>query len=431
VPRTVPRTSVRRPWTASAVQGWRQEIAVTIFCFIVLAIATSVASWCPYAIAAVAAVLIWRRPNIRVRFQREAQLRSTSRRLHAAMWNCSILGRDGNIPQVKKNIQTPVGRRFLLRLPPGLHFELIEARAPEIASALGARQILVKAVRENAKYVELTQVNVSAFPKILRTELVSVPHTDLWQRFPLGLSDDGFPVLIELPEHNLLIGGEPGSGKSVALSTIIGVAALDPRVSLTLLDGKQVELAAWKDVADHFVGPDQVDAVRVLEQLRTLMDHRYEQLLADRRRKIEPDGSFGLHVVVIDELAFYLRGGKKAERDEFAELLRDLVSRGRAAGIIVVAATQKPSHEVVPTFIRDLFSFRLAMRCSSVDASDTILGSGWAAQGFSAATIEPSQRGVGLLLAEGGVPILLKLPFLSDNDIDTIALRAAQLRGSR
>ena len=59
--------------------------------------------------------------------------------------------------------------------------------------------------------------------------------------------------------------------------------------------------------------------------------------------------------MVIDEVAFYLRGGEKAPREHFAELMRDLVSRGRAAGIIVVAATQKPSHEVVPTWIRDLF----------------------------------------------------------------------------
>ena len=136
----------------------------------------------------------------------------------------------------------------------------------------------------------------------------------------------------------------------------------------------------------------------------------------------------GLHVLVIDELAFYLRGGKKETRENFAELLRDLVSRGRAAGIIVIAATQKPSHEIVPTWIRDLFSFRLAMRCTSSDSSDTILGQGWAAQGFSASTIDPSMRGVGYLLAEGGVPTLMMTPYLSDEEIDTIASRAYDLR---
>jgi len=103
------------------------------------------------------------------------------------------------------------------------------------------------------------------------------------------------------------------------------------------------------------------------------MDFRYQVLLALGKRKFDPGDPEGLHLVVLDELAFYLRGGKKDTRDRFAESLRDLVSRGRAAGIVVVAATQKPSHDIVPTWIRDLFSYRIAMRCTSSDASDTIL----------------------------------------------------------
>jgi S-DNA-T family DNA segregation ATPase FtsK/SpoIIIE len=228
----------------------------------------------------------------------------------------------------------------------------------------------------------------------------------------------------------LLIGGEPGSGKSVALSTIVAAAALDPSVHLTLLDGKHVELVAWTNVADDFVGANQDDAVVVLEELRCIMDLRYETLAATRKRKMSPTDIEGPHVLVIDELAFYLRGGKKETREQFSELLRDLVSRGRAAGIIVIAATQKPSHEIVPTWIRDLFSFRLAMRCTSSDASDTILGQGWAAQGFSAASIDPVTRGVGYLLAEGGVPTLIMTPYLSDDEIEVIAHRASEQRHS-
>jgi S-DNA-T family DNA segregation ATPase FtsK/SpoIIIE len=195
-----------------------------------------------------------------------------------------------------------------------------------------------------------------------------------------------------------------------------------------LIDGKHVELIAWSDVADEFVGADQEAAVEALEDLRDVMDDRYALLALNRRRKMTAGDPEGLHVLVIDELAFFLRGGQKALRDQFAELLRDLVSRGRAAGIIVVATTQKPSHEIVPTWIRDLFSFRLAMRCTSSDSSDTILGQGWASQGFSAATIDPSMRGVGYLLAEGGVPTLVMIPYLSDEEIEVIASRAYELR---
>ena len=66
----------------------------------------------------------------------------------------------------------------------------------------------------------------------------------------------------------------------------MAAAALDPTVHLTLLDGKHVELIAWSDVADDFVGADQENAVEALENLRELMDVRYAALAATRRRKM-------------------------------------------------------------------------------------------------------------------------------------------------
>ena len=109
--------------------------------------------------------------------------------------------------------------------------------------------------------------------------------------------------------------------------------------------------------------------------------------------------------MVCDELAFYLTVPEKAVQQEFAELLRDLVARGRAAGVIVCAATQKPGADVVPSALRDLFGFRLAMRCTTPQASDTILGQGWASAGADASDIPGAQRGVGYLLAEGERPV--------------------------
>jgi S-DNA-T family DNA segregation ATPase FtsK/SpoIIIE len=134
-----------------------------------------------------------------------------------------------------------------------------------------------------------------------------------------------------------------------------------------------------------------------------------------------------LHVVACDELAHYTTADSKLSK-EFSALMRDLVSRGRAAGIVVIAATQKPSHDVVPTALRDLFGFRLALRCSTREASDTILGSGWASQGFSAAAIDASDRGVGYLLHEGGEPVRIRACYLSDDDLKALAARAEALR---
>lgn len=158
------------------------------------------------------------------------------------------------------------------------------------------------------------------------------------------------------------------------------------------------------------------------------MDDRYLSLLANRARKVTPDTGMPLHVVVVDELAHYLLAPDRKERTEFAELLRDLVARGRAAGLIVLAATQKPSHDVIPTALRDLFGFRWALRCSTPQASDTVLGAGWASQDYTTSTIDPAHRGVGCLLHEGGIPIRCRAHHLDDDTLTQLATRAEALR---
>jgi DNA segregation ATPase FtsK/SpoIIIE, S-DNA-T family len=85
---------------------------------------------------------------------------------------------------------------------------------------------------------------------------------------------------------------------------------------------------------------------------------------------------------------------------------------------------------VIPTSLRDLFSYRWALRCSTPQASDTVLGHGWASAGYSASSIDPADRGVGLLLHEGGRPVRLKSFHLTDEDLVVIAARAEALRRS-
>ena len=250
--------------------------------------------------------------------------------------------------------------------------------------------------------------------------------TDLWLPIPVGVGEDGAVVSVSLPEHNVLLGGEPGAGKSNALSLLVAAAALDPKATLWLLDGKLVELSAWRGSARAFAGVEVSEATEVLNQVRSIMDDRYRELLEHRARKVGP--AHGLHVVVCDELAHYLSCSDKKARDAFVDALRDLVSRGRAAGIVVLAATQKPASDVVPTSLRDLFGFRWALRCSTSAASDTILGSGWATQGYSASSVEPSWRGIGYLLHESGVPLRMRSFRLDDRAIEVLSHRAEELR---
>lgn len=251
----------------------------------------------------------------------------------------------------------------------------------------------------------------------------------IWRPVHLGVDETGAAVHVTLAERNLLIGGEPGAGKSVALNLIVGHAALSLDCRLVLVDGKRVELGLWRACADAFVGPSIVDGIRVLRRLQSTMDSRYDLLLDHGRRKIGPSDGLPVVLVVVDELAYFsATTGDRKQQTEFITLTRDLVARGRAAGIIVIAATQRPSADIVPTSLRDLFGYRWAFRCSTDSSSDVILGHGWANEGYSAAGIDPVARGVGWLIAEGGVPRRMKAAYLDDGQVARLAEHAANLR---
>src|SRR4051794_23674757 len=229
----------------------------------------------------------------------------------------------------------------------------------------------------------------------------------------------------------MLIGGEPGSGKSGLLNAVVAHAALAPDCRLCLLDGKQVELGQWRGCADAFVGPNIEAALGLLRRLQIMMDNRYTYLLDCERRKIAPADVFTPYLVAIDEIAYFSATiGSKQQREDFSSLLRDLVARGRAVGIIVVAATQRPSSDIIPTSLRDLFAWRFAGRCTTNSSSDIVLGQGWAQQGWSANAISPNNPGAGLLIAENGGPELVKLAYLDDRTCAAIAAYAATLRAT-
>lgn len=238
----------------------------------------------------------------------------------------------------------------------------------------------------------------------------------------LGIDEFGQAVYLPMIYRNILIGGEPGAGKSSLLNTIVGHAALCPDVRLCLLDGKQVELGLWKDAADVFVGPDIDHAIRTLRRVQTVMDNRYSFLLSRRRRKIGPNDLFGQILVACDEIAYFsATAGDEKTQKLFAALLPDIVARGRAVGIIVAAATQRPSSDIIPTSLRDLFAWRFAGRCTTDVSSDIVLGHGWAARGFSSNSVDPNNQGAGFLISEGGIPALVKAAYMSDTDIIRVA----------
>ena len=332
-------------------------------------------------------------------------------------------------PRIVKITRTAFGDRVELVLWRGTSIDdLVKAEAV-LAASLGVRQVRCVANPSKRNLVTLTITRHDPFDEAaLPFPLLDAHRTSLWEAVPVGVDEEGGIVTLSLPERNVLLGGEPGAGKSVALSLLVAAAALDSEVDLWLFDGKVVELSAWSACARVFVGHDVQRAITVLEELTTEMDLRYEELLRRGVRKVTRAEGLRLHIIVIDELALYVAGTDKKSAQRFAELLRGLVARGRAAGIIVLAATQKPSTDIVPSTLRDLFGFRWALRCATRDASDTVLGAGWASEGFSASNLNSARRGVGLLLHEGGVPVQLRTFHLNDDDVRALAERAHQLR---
>jgi hypothetical protein len=375
----------------------------------------------------VGAYLRW--PSLRDRVVLVFHRSRLRRRWNMGVRHAGLATHNDRVPTPVTISSIPSGDLLRVKIPAGSNTGLLAAEADTIAAYLGVREVRVERDRDNARFASVRVVAcdpLSGGPSVLWRNLDAL-RLSVWEAIPVGIDEDGEVVWLSLPEHHVLYGGEPGAGKSVAVSAVVATAALDPSVVLWLLDGKLVELAVWKNCAHRFVGADVGEAIEVLKELVGVVDERLGLLQERRKRKVERGDGLALHVLVVDELAYYCRK-PRPHGPEFTALLTDLVARGRAAGVIVVAATQKPSHDVIPTSLRDLFSFRWALRCSTRDASDTILGTGWATAGYSAATIDAADRGVGFLLHEGGRPVRLKSCHLSDAELEVLAARAEALR---
>ena len=90
----------------------------------------------------------------------------------------------------------------------------------------------------------------------------------------LGTDEYGEPVYVNLAERNMLIGGEPGGGKSSAEQLIVAHGALSHDCRLILVDGNQVQLGAWRHSADMFIGPSLKDAIDAFTEFQQIMNRR-------------------------------------------------------------------------------------------------------------------------------------------------------------
>ena len=317
-----------------------------------------------------------------------------------------------------------VGDRLTVSLPHGKHLGSYQAEA--IGSALRTPVRLERGLHPGQLHAIVVRKELAEAGIWPGATLESTRFTD---PIPVGIDQDGREVTLSLAWRNLLIGGLMDAGKSVALSLIVAWAALDPSVDLWLFDPKLVELHIWEPCAKVHVEDDMAAAINALKRLHHEMDARFRTLKRGPfQRKVKLSGSTRLIVVVIDEKAEYTANPDKRLAAEFTALERRLVSKGRAAGIVVVSATQRPSHTIIPTDLRELFAYRWALRSATPTSSDMILGDGKASGGYDASEIDDAHPGEGYLFTTGGKPKRFRAYNLPDPELQVLAARAYKLR---
>lgn len=254
-------------------------------------------------------------------------------------------------------------------------------------------------------------------------------------RVPFGVGEDGKPLSLGLLEVNQLFGGTPGAGKSGGLTALLcGIAQLE-HVALIGLDPKRVEQKPWETRFSRIARTED-DATDVLERLVVEMDRRYEWLENAGKKKFTPDllsSERPLLVLMIDELAdlvsVAVEKEEKANEVARSTMIRRLIAKGRASGIVVIAATQKPQSDVVPTALRDMIQLRVCFATTNAAMTDTVLGAGMAQNGGLAHELSASQSGVCFVVTESSrIPVRARAYWVPDEEVEEIGTRYAHLR---
>lgn len=328
-----------------------------------------------------------------------------------------------------------------LELPDGIPASKALGATPQLANGFGVsvQQISqTKGAREDWITLRVT-LKVPFTGEVHKGPLLAAEKVSLWDPAPMAVSERGDVVFVEWFEKTALFGGEPGSGKSGAANNPLLSAALDVIADLYLADGKGgFDLAPFEQIAQMIdTDGDPAKLLAMLKYLWEVVLPDLKQVVKDHRvRKFSralaaDDPRARWTVLYIDEWASYMAAATPEQQKELERLLRLITQQGRAYAFLVIAATQKPDSNAVPTGIRDILSTRWAGRCMTPEASDTILGKGRASAGYNAQRILKSQRGVGYLqTGETSEPTLTQSYFYTDDEVEAILRRAYELRAA-
>ncbi|MFJ3089056.1 FtsK/SpoIIIE domain-containing protein [Streptomyces sp. NPDC086838] len=368
-------------------------------------------------------------------------LKLTDSMLNKVYRDAKVIGADEVLELLTPCTLTADGKAWevTLDLPSGTPVKkALDAKA-RLASALGVTvQQVHQALDDREGRIRLrVSLHMPFTGKPTPGPLLAVDCISLWQAIPMGINLRGQEVWTSWVERSGLFGGEPGAGKSAAANDLLLAAALDPTVALYLCDGKAgADITPFEQIAAMY------DTDGDPEKLLSILRHIWEVEIPRRRALAKEHGSrkltakmaakdprVNLAILLVDEWSSYGAAADRKVREELERLLRLIVQQGRALGIITLCATQKPDSDSVPTGIRDILSIRWAMRCLTPEASDTILGKGYASSGHNAQEILKSQRGVGIYMdGEGAEPELTRGYYYDDDEVALLLERAHELR---
>ena len=301
----------------------------------------------------------------------------------------------------------------------GQTIEHLEAAAAAIGTAARAVSWRTRFGPPGVLVLNLVMCDVLRYPRV-----AVVPHAVEVDTVEVGRRQDNTPWLLPIRGRRTLVVGCSGSGKG---SILWGIAAgLAPAVAtdtarLWGVDLKRgVEIGIGKALFAT-VATTPTDAVAVLRRLLAVIDQR-GTAMAGHSRLHEPCPGDPLHVLVVDELAALTADADPDVKRDGSRLLAEVLTQGRALGVVVVACVQDPRKETVG--MRGLFTQTIALRLRSAEETRMVLGDGTA--GLAPAhRISPAAPGCGWLVEDDGTADRVRANHWPDPLVRAVASRYA------
>lgn len=280
----------------------------------------------------------------------------------------------------------PIVTTFEFRPAPNVKVSRILGLSDDLAMTLCAESIRIQAPIKGKDVVGIeipnSQSQIIYLREILESELFQKSSSPL--TLALGKDIVGNPFITDLKKlPHLLIAGTTGSGKSVGVNAmILSLLYKNPpdQLKLVMIDPKMVEFSIYADIP-HLLTPiitDPKKAIGALQSVAKEMERRYSLMSEYKVKTIDSYNeqaknngveAFPYLIVVIDELAdLMMTGGKEAEFP-----IARIAQMGRASGLHLIVATQRPSVDVVTGLIKTNLPSRVSFRVGTKIDSKVIL----------------------------------------------------------